>query len=205
MDQFFLIWSRIMWHICFPLLVFYSVYKLVNSICSSGNQAPCELAKKTRDEPAPNPAAEEVIEQARLGDRFLAALVDHVMVRLPLTLVFIGAFSVRPSYLFVEIYVLVDFAMVMLYYAIFARLRKGQTLGKRWNSIRVVDYKGKDAKIIRFLLREFTARGIPALVAIASPDLAAMWMLTYLPAFTEDRMALHDIVAGTRVVNVKQE
>jgi uncharacterized RDD family membrane protein YckC len=82
---------------------------------------------------------------------------------------------------------------------------QGQTIGKRFMGIRIVDLEGKPAGFFSaLLLRSFVFSGlISAVVSFAGAVIPLagvfLWMLDYVPMMGEDRRCLHDYLAGTQV------
>ncbi len=144
------------------------------------------------------------VERAKFGDRFFAAFVDNIIIRIPLRIAFVFLLPQWSNpYFGLFFTVCVELIVVLAYFAVFAYSRKGQTWGKRWNKIKVVDLEGNDLTLGHFIVREFVARGIPVAASIFFGLYANLWLLTYLFALTKDRRALHDIIAGTQVIKVK--
>lgn len=184
------------------------VTELENSL---GEGNPIEASKEAEDKSAGQQinesTADQTAERAKVGDRFFAALADYIMVRLPLRLAFVFAAAtslIRPSLYYGLLYLLLDLILTQAYFAVFAHRRKGQTIGKKWNRIKVVDMEGKDLTLGTFMTREFAARGLPILLSLLSEELASAWIFTYFLAFTKERRALHDIIAGTQVIKVRE-
>ncbi len=144
------------------------------------------------------------VGRARFGDRFFAAFVDNIIIRIPLRIAFAFLLPLWSNpYFSLFFSVCVELVVTLLYFAVFASRRKGQTWGKKWNKIKVTDLKGNDLNLSHFIVREFVARGIPIVASIFFELYAGLWILTYLLALTKDRRALHDIIAGTQVIKVK--
>jgi uncharacterized RDD family membrane protein YckC len=75
----------------------------------------------------------------------------------------------------------------------------GQTLGKKWVGVRIVKLDGSPVNFTTaFLLRMF----VPGLIG-AVPYLGMVFTLVdILFIFREDRRCIHDLIAGTRVVEL---
>jgi uncharacterized RDD family membrane protein YckC len=146
----------------------------------------------------------ESTERANFGDRFFASFVDNIIVRIPLRIVFIFLFSLWSNPYFSLFFgVCVELVATLLYFAVFAYRKNGQTWGKKWNNVKVTDMQGNDLILAHFIVREFVARGIPIILSIFFGMYANLWVLTYLLALSKDRRALHDVIAGTQVVKLK--
>jgi len=73
----------------------------------------------------------------------------------------------------------------------------GQTWGKRWFGIRIVDLQGRKPEFLRLVLLRY---GVGQLVGLI-PCLGLIYGLTdALFIFRDDRRCVHDLLAGTRVV-----
>ncbi len=139
-----------------------------------------------------------ILERAGFGDRFFAAFVDGIILNLTMRLVvlFLIPIVIKDQYYGNILSVSVTVLAVLIYYAILPSKRNGQTYGKKWNNIKVVDLDGNDLSMGHFVVREFVARVIPVLIGY-------WWDLTYLLALTNEKRALHDIITRTQVVKVK--
>ena len=143
------------------------------------------------------------VERAKFGDRFFAAIVDNIIVKIPLTVVFMFLIPLWANpYFGLFFAVCVELAVTLLYFAVFAQRRGGQTWGKRWNKIMVTDLEGTGLTLGHFIVREFVARGIPVVASVFFGWWANLWVLTYLLALTNNKRTLHDIITGTQVVTV---
>ena len=148
------------------------------------------------------------INRANLVKRFYAILFDYIIVFYPLRFIFIVVgmlFDSDPlgiAELVLGSFILLELIVVLIYFAVFAHRRNGQTVGKTINKIKVVDLEGNNPTLGRFILRESIARGIPFIGSFFFKELALLWLLTYLLALTDDRKALHDIIAKTQVISI---
>jgi uncharacterized RDD family membrane protein YckC len=78
----------------------------------------------------------------------------------------------------------------------------GQTWGKRWLGIRIVDLEGRKPEFVRMIALRY---GVGQ-VATQLPCINIVYGLTdTLMIFREDRRCLHDFMAGTRVVQGSPE
>jgi len=130
--------------------------------------------------------------------RFVAYFVDAIIVGIPMQLFsgVIQAVSVLFKNVSIQLatiggVVLISFAVTISYEALMLLLRNGQTIGKMALQIRVVRPDGSPLS-----KREAWVRPIVRLFA------AMLCFADYFPAFfTADRTAIHDMAAGTRVIN----
>lgn len=145
-----------------------------------------------------------ILEKAKFSDRFFAIIVDFIIVA-----IIIKGFQVFTTYFFPNLYrhtYLVLFIMLLIvltYFAVYAYKNNGQTIGKKWNELKIVGVSGQPLSLGRLLIRELIARG-PAVFTLVSlfgfyPN---PWYLTYLLALTKEKKALHDIIAKTQVVKL---
>jgi uncharacterized RDD family membrane protein YckC len=75
--------------------------------------------------------------------------------------------------------------------------RYGQTWAKRWFVIRIVDDRGHKPEFVRLVLLRYAVGDVVGLV----PCLGALyWLADPLCIFRDDRRCIHDLIAGTRVV-----
>jgi uncharacterized RDD family membrane protein YckC len=135
---------------------------------------------------------------AHLGRRFLAFIVDAIIIGIPMqvfsgvmqaAMVFFKSVSVQLATMGGVL--VISVAITVAYEALMLLLRNGQTIGKLALQIRVVRVDGsplsKREAWIRPIVRFFAA-------ALCGAD--------YFPAFfTAERTAIHDMAAGTRVIN----
>ena len=77
--------------------------------------------------------------------------------------------------------------------------RNGQTLGKRWSSIRIVRDSGERASIWRLLFLRYLPIGLLSAIPFLGFLLA---LANVLLIFRSDQKCLHDHIAGTQVVRV---
>jgi uncharacterized RDD family membrane protein YckC len=134
-------------------------------------------------------------QYADLGKRFLAALLDLVIVIIISFLIRIVVgivLSVINNDTLVSLVGnLVGIAIGWLYYTIQEISPKQATLGKQALGIVVTDLNGKRISFVKATIRYFS-RIISAIILFIGYIMAA---------FTEKKQALHDIIAGTLVVN----
>jgi uncharacterized RDD family membrane protein YckC len=93
-------------------------------------------------------------EIAGIGSRFLASLLDHLIISVAMLLVYCAALALLPAmfatdngeaglYLIVAVLVLVVFILFWGYFAIFEAVWNGQTPGKRAGRLRVIRRTGQ--------------------------------------------------------------
>ena len=141
---------------------------------------------------------------AGLGPRFLAFIIDLILVNLVAGVFFALAWStivtaggdgavLDRNVLFTwNVRDIGRAAFMALYFAVFTRAFGG-TVGKLWLGIHVVTPDGERIGFGTALYRETVGR-----------FLSSIFFLGYLPAlFSEKHVSLHDWLSGTRVVNVR--
>ncbi|HKR63216.1 MAG TPA: RDD family protein [Thermoanaerobaculia bacterium] len=129
--------------------------------------------------------------------RFGAVFLDGLVVNLPLYLIMMGiGFAMSSTR--GEPHPLVAFAGIplmfaqMLYEGAMLSAKNGQTLGKIAMRVRVVRADGSP-------ISTGQAWGRSAMKLV----LGCLWIVDYIPAFfTVEKTTLHDMVAGTRVVEI---
>ena len=121
------------------------------------------------------------------------------------------------------VYTIGNIIIIFLYFGVFVYFTKGQTLGKRIMGIKIVSNKGKDLKIYNYFIRAFILNGVIlnlcTLIAIcfkestylkiysaaSNFDLILMIILFLMILFWKNGRGLHDILAGTKVIDVRDE
>ena len=121
------------------------------------------------------------------------------------------------------VYTIGNIIIIFLYYGVFVYFTKGQTLGKRIMGIKIVSNKGKELKLYNYFIRTFILNGVImnlcTLIAIcfkestyitiytaaSNFDLILMIILFLMILFWKDGRGLHDILAGTKVIDVRDE
>lgn len=129
-------------------------------------------------------------EKAGIGERFLAVLID---------LVILTGFSILTLFLTskTELFVFVSIfngILFFLYPLIFEYTMNGQTLGKLFLKIRVVDISGENAGFYQYLIRNLLR------VVDYIFGLGLVFMI-----FSEKDQRIGDLAAGTYVVKIKNE
>jgi uncharacterized RDD family membrane protein YckC len=138
-------------------------------------------------------------QYATIPRRFLAFIVDLVVVGIPMQ-VFSGVMqataiffkNVSLQFFVMGLVVLISMIITVTYEALMLLKRNGQTIGKMAVQIRVVRLDGSPPSAREAWLRPIV-RTFAGLLCFAD----------YFPAFfTAQRTAIHDMAAGTRVINV---
>ncbi|HEY9822035.1 MAG TPA: RDD family protein [Candidatus Sericytochromatia bacterium] len=129
-------------------------------------------------------------QYASFGKRFLAALLDGIILSIINILVsfVLGLILGRAGS---QIGSLAGILIAWLYYAYQESSDKQATLGKQAMGIVVTDLEGKRIDFIKATIRYFS-KIISSLILLIGYIMAA---------FTERKQALHDIIAGTLVLN----
>lgn len=151
------------------------------------------------------PSPEELVLAGR-DRRFTAALIDGLLslvVTIPL-MYFVGVFDAvaQGRVLGPRETILLAMAGLVIFLLMHGRLlaQHGQTIGKRMLGIRIVDLEGNTPPLGRLI----GLRYLPLWVAASIPIIANIVPLVdALFIFRADRRCLHDLVAGTRVVEVR--
>ncbi|RVU86636.1 RDD family protein [Leucothrix sargassi] len=146
-------------------------------------------------------------ELASRSDRFIAVFID-LLANLAVSLPFLyltgylekaRAGLVGPA----DVVTLFVFSLVV-YAALHGYLlsKYGQTIGKRLLGIQIVDVNTN--QIVSFA-KVFTMRYLPTNVAIQVPVIGQLLLLIdALMIFRKNRRTLHDMIAGTKVVELKK-
>src|SRR5687768_4743136 len=142
-------------------------------------------------------------EVAGIGSRFVASLLDHLILGLALTLIWCGAVSLGISsigvdesgavfYLVLSLIVLVMFLLFWGYFVIFETLWNGQTPGKRAGRLRVIRRSGQPVGAGEVMVRNLV-RLIDFMPGFYGIGLIAMFM-------DKESRRLGDFAAGTIVI-----
>lgn len=146
---------------------------------------------------------------ASLTDRFAAALVDGLISSLPLTIpmiIIFGFDGIKELYIKYGILytLLILIAGQLVFFLVNGRLlyKYGQSIGKRFLEIKIVDLQGNVPELFRsYGLRYFVPSLFPLL-----PFLGGLISLTdILFIFRKDRRCMHDHLASTRVINCSND
>ena len=136
------------------------------------------------------------LDFAGAGKRFVAVLIDGLLINMPL-------YAVMMFFIFQsagsggEPHPLISFAGIPLmfvqfiYEGLMLSLKDGQTVGKMAMKVKVVRPDGTS-------ISGGQAWGRAAMKLV----LGCLWIVDYIPAFfTQEKTTIHDMVAGTRVIN----
>jgi uncharacterized RDD family membrane protein YckC len=172
--------------------------------------APNPYAAPIADINAPAAGAPESLPLAGRGSRLGAQLLDGLVALVPAAPMIVGAIMVAvsmkngggatPSPLALGLIGVGGLGLLALViFQIYRVSTTGQTLGKKWVGVRIVKLDGSPVTFTTvFLLRGF----VPGLIG-AVPYVGAVFSLVnILFIFREDRRCIHDLIAGTRVVEV---
>jgi len=92
------------------------------------------------------------------------------------------------------------YALGLMIFQAYLLSTTGQTLGKRWLKIRVVNLDGSNPGFVGAVLKREIVNGIPS----AIPYVGGIYSLVdQLMIFGQEQRCLHDLIAGTRVVKVR--
>lgn len=149
---------------------------------------------------------------ASLGARFGAAMLDGlvaaVFIGIPYAVFIAQVQGMKPAgsqelpefsptaMIALGVMLLAGLALLIINCVMLAK--RGQTLGKRWLGIRIVEFPGtaKPGFVKAVLLRAFVNGIIGAI-----PCLGGIYSLTDICfIFREDRRCIHDLIAGTQVI-----
>lgn len=154
---------------------------------------------------------------AGAGERFVALLIDAVLMIAVLLAVGFLAVSIRSLWL-LAVTVAAFFALRVFYFVLFESGPRAATPGKRLLGLRVVRADGGPLSVEAVLARNFTRElelFAPLIVLIYAAQfwpghsglarlLAAGWVLAIatMPLWSPSRVRLGDLIAGTRVVRL---
>lgn len=133
---------------------------------------------------------------ASLGARFQASLLDGVMVFVVCVpaLIFLSATDAHGPGAAAIIFG--SFAMLWIYQWYLVSTT-GQTLGKRWSSIRIVKVDGSPVSFVSaVLLRSWVFSALTMLPLVGG----VLALADILMIFGSERRTVHDHLAGTRVI-----
>ncbi len=121
------------------------------------------------------------------------------------------------------VYTIGSIVIIFLYYGVFVYFTKGQTLGKKIMGIKIVSNKGGNLKLHNYFIRAFILNGVImnllTLIAICFPESTYLTIYTaatnmdtiltivifLMVLFYKDGRGLHDILAGTKVIDIRDE
>lgn len=121
------------------------------------------------------------------------------------------------------VYVIGDIVIAFLYFGLFAYFKKGQTLGKKALKIKIVSNKeDKELKPYNYFIRVFILNNIILNIIIliglcfskstylklytigANIDTILLIIIVLMIFFQKDGRGLHDVLAGTKVIDMKE-
>ena len=122
-----------------------------------------------------------------------------------------------------RVYTFINAAVLVMYFAVFQKATGGQTLGKRFLKIKVVNKDGEKVRVWSLLLRSLflydIISNVSGGIAIGLMNKAdyitfnsivniVFKMISYATiivlVFRQDGKGLHDLIAGTKVVDLKK-
>ncbi len=140
------------------------------------------------------------LELAGLGSRFIALIVDSLIIGVILLLVTFGGLGIASSIegnetlyaIFAVLYIVGSFLLLFGYFVLFEVKNNGQTPGKKAASVRViredgqpVNFAAASIRAIVFILLDITLFGLPGMICII---------------VSKKNQRIGDIAAGTLVV-----
>ena len=138
---------------------------------------------------------------ANVGNRFLAAAIDHLIQALLIVIVLVlaGAFNDGPLFRGSAVWaaaiaVLLVFGIYWGYFVAFETLWSGQTPGKRWMRLRVVREDGRPVRFFEVFVRNL----LRLVVDFMPPPTYAIGVVSII--FSARSKRIGDFVAGTVVV-----
>ncbi len=165
-----------------------------------------ELIKKLNERETKQ--EDNIDELASLSDRLAAAIVDAFIIALSIIIIYL-AFGFHRIIEFAKhnrlMYFLISLIIGQLLYLAFnGRLlyKYGQTIGKRYLDIKIVDMKNNLPELsVSYGLRYF----IPALFPLFPLIGGFISLLDILFIFKKDRRCIHDHIAGTKVIKINYD
>lgn len=119
------------------------------------------------------------------------------------------------------VYIIGDIVIAFLYFGLFAYFMKGQTIGKRLFNIKIVSAKDKDLTPLNYFIRTFILNNVIfnliVLIALffnektflniysisSNFNTILMIVIFLMVMFYKDGRGLHDVLAGTKVIDMK--
>ena len=125
--------------------------------------------------------------------RFGAYVLDSIVETLAFGALYLVGAAIDTDVMWVIVFVAI-FGFIFFYQPLMIRYYDGQTLGKRALRVRVLAIDGRPIGFGRACVREIGLKTIPGF-------LSPLNLVDYLwAAFRDDRRTLHDLAAGTFVV-----
>lgn len=128
----------------------------------------------------------------RLGARIIDMIIIGVTIFL-----FIAIFSLNTESMVVQTF---EGVLSLLYYVLLPVIWTGYTIGKRALGIRIINEDGADVRLFQMFIRDF----LTVFLYAATLGLAVIASAVMI-GVREDKKAIHDIFAKTRVVYRRQE
>src|SRR3954451_25287676 len=120
--------------------------------------------------------------------RFFASAIDSVIIVVGVV-VLVAAATALNTGAAMAVAVIGALAVLFLYQSLMLARNNGQTLGKKWLGVRVVNGDGSPIGFGRAFVREFVLKSLPS-------ALSPFNLIDYLwAAFREDKRSLHDLGA----------
>jgi serine/threonine-protein kinase len=160
---------------------------------SAGSPAGQLQTTSGKAKPTATPAAQRKF--ANHGPRFGAYLTDNIIVAVVdflLYLPFMNSYSDEAIALMVALMVVWTFGYYTYFHA-----KSGQTPGKKAKGLKVICKDGKTPSWARALWRSIVFLALPA---VLTTFLYIGWLLYLVPLVESENRALHDILAGTWVI-----
>lgn len=120
------------------------------------------------------------------------------------------------------VYIACDLVIIVLYFGVCEYLLNGQTLGKKLFNIRVVSNKDKKLNVGNYLIRTVILNGVildivnlialqfskgtyQVITSYASTFNTCLFLIIFVMIlFNKEGRGLHDVIAGTKVIDLKQ-
>lgn len=144
--------------------------------------------------------------RAQVGNRFLAAGIDHLIQLLAMAAVGLGVYGLGGIFERVwtglghwalAVAIMLSFAIYTSYFAIFETIWSGQTPGKRVMRLRVIREDGRPIRFYEALVRNLLRSFVDAMPIIGAP----LYSVGILSIFLSSRSKrVGDYVAGTVVI-----
>jgi uncharacterized RDD family membrane protein YckC len=140
------------------------------------------------------------VEMATLGSRFAAQFIDGIIIIIPVMILaglagfFQAASGQSPGFSSNIVQQAVFSLPFLLYAGLMLSAKNGQTIGKKYLKIRVVQPNGEMGTPAHFWKRE-ALRWVMSLIPLVG-------LIDYVMAFNKNRRSLHDKIGGTIVVRV---
>jgi uncharacterized RDD family membrane protein YckC len=147
-------------------------------------------------------SAEQEAPLATLGQRLGAAMLDG-FVGIPIAVpIVVGISRLEQNESDVAGMILIGVGVIgilgLIVYNLVLLITKGQTIGKKWLNIRIADYQTNENP---GFVKAFLMRGVVNWLIQMVPILGMFYPIVDICfIFREDRRCIHDLIAGTHVV-----